>query len=60
MLPFMITGCVKYVVRLQKMFRMLRIMDLLKSGMILDSWTVIIPHPEGLVDACADNQFVTS
>jgi len=35
-------------------------MDLWKNGMILDSLAMIIPHPEGLVDAGVDNHFVTS
>ena len=59
-LPFLITGYVKYVVRLRKMFRMLLITDLWKSGMRVDSSTVVIPRPAGVVDAGADSPSVTS
>jgi len=47
-------------VRLQKMFRVLLIMDLWKSGMKEDSWTTMATHPTGLVDAGEDSHFVTS
>jgi hypothetical protein len=36
-------------------------MDLWKSGMIEDSWTMTVTHPsKGLVDAGEDNHFVIS
>jgi len=57
---FLTTGYVKYAERLQKMFRVLLVMDLWKSGMIEDSWITTITHPAGLVDAGEDSHFVIS
>jgi len=57
---FLITGYVKYVVRLQQMFRVLVIMNLWKSGMKEGSWKTVATHPAGLVDAVEDSHFVTS
>lgn len=54
------TGYVKYVVRLQQMFRVLVIMNLWKNGMKEGSWKTVVAHPAGLVDAGEDNHFVTS
>lgn len=57
---FLTTGYAKYAARLQKMFRVLPVMDLWKSGMIEDSWKMTITHPAGLVDAGEDSHFVIS
>jgi hypothetical protein len=58
---FLTTGYAKYVARLQKMFLLLLIMDLWKSGMIDDSWTMTVTHPiKDLVDAGEDSHFVIS
>lgn len=50
----------KYVVKLQKMFRVLQMMDLWKSGMREDSVRAVVPHPACVVDAGGDSRFATS